>query len=164
MQSNMDRIDRILGNGKYRHYLELNKDAETGRIFCRHDMGHFLDVARIGWILVLEEGLPIEKETVYAAALLHDIGRHLQYAEGVPHEKASAALALEILKECGFDDKETDVIIRAIGKHRDRNAEKEENLNGILYRADKASRTCFCCEAEAMCDWKQDKKNKRILY
>jgi len=160
----MDRIDRILGNEKYRHYLELNKDAEKKRIFCRHDIGHFLDVARIGWILVMEKGLSIEKETVYAAALLHDIGRHLQYAKGIPHEKASAGLAPEILKECGFDDKEIDVIVEAIGKHRDKSAANEENLNGILYCADKASRACFVCEAEALCDWKQDKKNRKILY
>lgn len=164
MQSKMDRIDKILENKKYCHYLELNKKAEAERIFCRHDMGHFLDVARIGWILVLEKGLSIEKETVYAAALLHDIGRHLQYAEGIPHEKASAALAPEILQECGFDDKETGVIIEAIGKHRDKSVAEEENLNGILYCADKASRPCFACDAERMCDWKQDKKNKRILY
>ena len=160
----MERIDRILGNEKYRYYLELNKDAEKERIFCRHDIGHFLDVARIGWILVLEKGLLLEKEVVYAAALLHDIGRHLQYAKGVPHEKASAELAQEILKECGFDDKETDVIVEAIGKHRDKSVAGEENLNGILYCADKASRACFSCEAETLCDWKQDKKNKKILY
>jgi len=160
----MERIDKILRNEKYRHYLQLNKEAEAERIFCRHDMGHFLDVARIGWILVMEKGLPIDREMVYAAALLHDIGRHLQYAEGICHEKASAGLAPEILRECGFDDKETSVIIEAIGRHRDRNAAKEENLNGILYCADKASRACFCCEAEALCDWKQDKKNKRLLY
>ncbi len=160
----MERIDRILGNEKYRDYLRRNQQEEQERIFCRHDMAHFLDVARIGWILVLEENLPIEKEIVYAAALLHDIGRYLQYREGQPHEKASAKLAPEILKECGFDENETDIIIEAIEKHRDKNVQGEENLNGILYRADKAGRPCFACDAEKLCDWKQEKKNKKIRY
>lgn len=160
----MERIDRILENKKYQNYLRLNRQEEKERIFCRHDMGHFLDVARIGWILVLEEHLPIEKEIVYAAALLHDIGRYLQYREGQPHEKASAKLAPEILKECGFNESETDIIIEAIEKHRDKNAQEEENLNGILYRADKASRPCFACDVENLCDWKQGKKNKKIRY
>lgn len=160
----MERIDRILEHKKYRNYLGLNQKEEQDRIFCRHDLAHFLDVARIGWILVMEESLPIKKEIVYAAALLHDIGRHIQYREGYPHEKASAGLAPEILMECGFDQKETDEIIEAIKKHRDKNVEDEKNLNGILYRADKASRACFICDAEKLCDWKEKKKNGKIRY
>ena len=40
-------------------------------------MAHFLDVARIGTIIALEEGLKLDWEWIYAAALLHDceIGR-----------------------------------------------------------------------------------------
>ena len=39
-------------------------------------MVHFLDVARIGTIIALEEGLKIDREWIYAAALLHDCGKH----------------------------------------------------------------------------------------
>lgn len=44
------------------------------RIFCGHDMGHLLDVARLAWIFNLEANQEISKERIYAAALLHDIG------------------------------------------------------------------------------------------
>ncbi len=49
--------------------------AEEGRRFCHHDMGHFLDVARLAMIFNLQQGLSVSKEMIYAAALLHDIGR-----------------------------------------------------------------------------------------
>ena len=103
----MDRIDRILAHALFREYLEKNREAEKDRIFCRHEMTHFLDVARIGRIINLEEGLGVAEELIYAAALLHDIGKHLQYSQGIPHEKAGAELAPEILRDCGFDEKET---------------------------------------------------------
>ena len=64
-------------------------------------MVHFLDVARIGTIIALEEGLELDREWIYAAALLHDCGKHEQYENGTPHEQASARIAPEILKDCG---------------------------------------------------------------
>ena len=57
----MDRIDRIMGHPVFVENLQKNKAAETGRDFCRHDMVHFLDVARIGTIISLERGIPIDK-------------------------------------------------------------------------------------------------------
>lgn len=160
----MERANRILENQKYKEYLRKNQAAEEGRIFCCHNMEHFLDVARIACILNLEEELQISKELIYATALLHDIGRHVQYADGTPHEKASAKLAKEILADCGFEEGERQEILRAIRKHRDAEVAKEKSLAGIIYRADKASRACFACEAEALCDWKAEKKNRRLRY
>ncbi len=160
----MERIDKILKHDLFISCLNKNKTAEKDRIFCRHDMTHFLDVARIGRIINAEEGLGIEAELIYAAALLHDIGKYLQYAEGVPHELASAQLAPGILSDCGFDRKETDVIIDAVRGHRDEKSADERNLRGLLYRADKLSRACFCCPAEGGCDWKDGKKNLRLQY
>lgn len=160
----MERVGKILNHDLFMQYLRMNEEAERDRTFCRHDMGHFMDVARIAWILNLEENLSIDRETVYVAALLHDIGRHVQYADGTPHEKASARLAAPILKDCGFDDKETSVIISAIETHRDSSIALQRNLNGILYRADKASRACFACKAEKECNWKENRKNKSILW
>ena len=81
----MDRVNRILHNPKYRECVEKNRKYEEERIFCRHDMSHFLDVARLSWIENLEKGLGIEKELIYAAALLHDCGRFRQY-EDAPQE------------------------------------------------------------------------------
>ena len=77
--------------------MEQIRVLEQDRIFCRHDTTHFLDVARIAYIENLENGLGLAKEEIYAAALLHDIGRHLQYTRGIPHEQASAMEAEGIL-------------------------------------------------------------------
>ena len=38
----------------------------------------------------MEDQLPLDKEIVYGAALLHDIGRDRQYEEQIPHHQASA--------------------------------------------------------------------------
>ena len=115
-------------------------------------------------LLNLEERQGIDKELIYAAGLLHDIGKHRQYSEGVPHEKASAEIAPAILQDCGFDEKETDVIINAILAHRNSTSAEAGGLTGILYRADKASRACFCCKSERECNWKEGKKNLTIKY
>lgn len=144
--------------------LSRNQEAEKDRPFCRHDLSHFLDVARIGMILNLREQAGVEEELLYAAALLHDIGRYVQYADGTPHEQASALLAPGILSDCGFTDKETGDILRAIERHRSPEAAAERSLAGLLYRADKASRACFACRAEADCNWKKEKKNLRIQW
>lgn len=160
----MERIDKILNHDLFLHNLEKNMQAEADRRFCRHNMVHFLDVARIARIMNQEESIGIDNEIIYAAALLHDIGKHRQYAEGIPHEKASAEIAPVILKECGFDDKETGVIIEAILNHRYKGVAEERNLNGLLYRADKASRSCFACEAEGECNWSKEKKNLNLKY
>ena len=67
--------------------------------YCRHGMEHFLDTARIAYIRSLEETIPVSKDQIYAAALLHDIGKWQQYEDGTPHEIASARIASCILKD-----------------------------------------------------------------
>lgn len=160
----MERIDKILKHDLFLYHLRENEAAEVQRRFCRHNMVHFLDVARIAMIINLEENLGLDREWIYAAALLHDMGKHIQYKDGTPHEEASAKIAPQILMDCGFDEKETGVIIGAILSHRDASVTEEKNLKGVLYRADKASRACFACEAEADCNWKEGKKNLQIKY
>lgn len=160
----MERVNRILHHKRYQEYLGKNMMAEEERRFCHHDMGHFLDVARLAMIFALQEGLSLQEEMIYAAALLHDIGRWRQYEDGTPHEKASALLAPEILAESGFTEEEAGQILTAILDHRNAAVRQDQTLSGILYRADKMSRSCFCCEAEAECDWKGDKKNLVLQY
>ena len=75
-KSGMDRVNRILHNPKYRECVEKNRKYEEERIFCRHDMSHFLDVARLSWIENLEKGLGIEKELIYAAARPMSLPEH----------------------------------------------------------------------------------------
>lgn len=160
----MDRVNKILEHRLYREYVHRNEKEEENRQFCRHGMTHFLDVARIAWHLNTEEHAGIDKELIYAAALLHDIGRHLQYTDGVPHEQAGVLLAPPILEECGFEKKETEVILSAIAAHRDESVSGRSSLDGILYRADKLSRPCYWCGKEADCNWKQEKKNMKLQY
>lgn len=160
----MKRVNKILENSTYQEYIRKNKAAEVDRIFCCHNMEHFLDVARIAQMMNLEEGLGLSKELIYATALLHDIGRHVQYADGTPHEVASVKLAEDILEECGFGKKAKAEILRAILEHRNKKIAKEKSLAGVIYRADKASRACFACDAEELCNWKKAKKNLKIVY
>jgi HD superfamily phosphodiesterase len=122
-------------------------------------MTHLLDVARLAWIFNLEEHLDIEKERIYAAALLHDIGRHIQYLEGTPHQEAGVPIAVQILKDCGFTEEEQAEISEAIARHRDVSVRDTKTLAGLIYRGDKASRACFGCRAEKECDWSREKKN-----
>lgn len=160
----MERINRIVRNQTFQEHLRKNEAAETDRIFCRHDMGHFLDVARIAMILNLQEGLGISVDLLYGAALLHDIGRHEQYETGMPHEEAGARIAPGILAECGYSAEEIREIGEAIALHRDSETEKRADLAGILYRADKTSRPCFACKVSSQCNWKAVRKNQEIRW
>ena len=98
----MERVNRILQHEAFKWHMRENEEAEKERIFCHHDMVHFLDVARIAMILNLQEGVGISQGVIYGAALLHDIGRHEQYKDGTPHETASARIAPDILADCGY--------------------------------------------------------------
>ena len=89
----MERVNQILQHAEYLKNIAKIEECESERIFCKHDITHFLDVARIAQILNLKEELHIPEELIYATALLHDIGRHIQYIEGTPHEKASLFLS-----------------------------------------------------------------------
>ncbi len=162
-KSNMERVQRILAHPFYKECVSAIATYEKDRQFCGHDMVHFLNVARIAMILNLKENKkPIRKDVVYAAALLHDMGRHIQYETGRDHAEASAELALRVLGECGYSEKETARIVEAIANHRNKEVKKGSDLKGILYRADKASRACYSCPVEAECNWKKSKKNMTL--
>lgn len=168
----MNRVNKILQHFKYKEYVAKIEEYEKDRIFCKHDMGHFLDVCRLAEILYLQEdveqrsldGQRTFTEWIYAAGLLHDIGRWQEYENGIRHEIASANLAPEILEECGFNQEEMEGILLAIKEHRNSQVKEEKSLSGILYRADKMSRPCFACKAEQECDWDLQKKNMEIIF
>ena len=157
----MSRIDRIIQNPQYVDTLKRLQVLETDRIFCRHDISHFMSVARLMWIEVLEQQLPVDREVVYAAALLHDIGRVAQVEHGIPHEQASAEFAQQILPDAGFNEEELSEVTAAILSHREDCSVNE--LGKILYQADKRSRDCWCCSASNLCNWPDEKKNKGIF-
>lgn len=89
----MDRVNAVICHPLYLEYYHRLERAEKERIFCRHQMSHLLDVARIAYIRNLEKGYGFRKDVIYAAAVLHDIGKALQYEEKVPHEIAGERIA-----------------------------------------------------------------------
>lgn len=159
----MERVTKILKHPTFTACLAKIRELEKDRIFCGHDLNHFLDVARIAVIINAEESSTVSKELIYGAALLHDIGRHEQYLYQKAHHEASAEIAEGILKDCGFGKEEIRQIRDAILAHRAPD-QKDSVLADILYRADKLSRPCFCCDAEASCNWSQEKKNLVLRY
>lgn len=158
----MERINQISDHPLWRLHITQLKEAEKNRIFCKHGIDHLLDVARIAYIENLEQNCGISKEMIYAAALLHDIGRFLQYSQGMSHEEAGVKLAEKILKDCSFNQEEREEIISAIASHRRVQTKQEQNLAGLIYRADKLSRMCTFCPAFLECNWSEEKKNKKI--
>lgn len=157
----LPRSARILSHPEFQKAIKKLEEYEKDRIYCRHNMPHLLDVSRIGWIMILEQGLPVSKDIMYAAGLLHDIGKGIQYENGTPHNVSSAQLARPILQDCGFNPDETDLICKAILNHR-RPCREPEALIQVLYAADKASRACYACHACRDCDWSDQKKNLTI--
>jgi len=160
----MERVNKIINNSIYKNTYKLIEDYEKARIFCKHDMAHFLDVARLTWIFNLEENLGISREIIYVTAILHDIGKYEQYINKIPHEIAGIRIARSILNECEFNETENEIILSAIKTHRDVERMNCKNLNRILYRADKMSRSCFTCDAKASCNWNIKKMNLVIKY
>lgn len=182
----MNRFYRIREHKLYREAMETIDSREEDRIYCRHGFSHQIDVARISCLLLWEElegqtgAMSRElKDLVYGAALLHDLGRGMEYDGMMGHEEGSVLLAEEILRDCGYGQEEAGVILRAIASHRgDWKEETEEavdepsameltaagyladRLPGILYKADKLSRNCFLCDAKETCHWAEDKKNE----
>lgn len=158
-----DKINLIIENHSFQESLRKIENFEKQRVFCLHDMQHFLDVARIMYIMSLEKDLKIPKYLIYATALLHDIGRGEQYENSTPHHKASLEIAKDVLQRCKYEAQEIDEILEAIGNHSN-NTEKLNSLSHILYISDKLSRNCAKCKAIDNCKWPIEKRNLRITY
>lgn len=161
----MKRVNAILKAPLYRRCYARLEELEKERIFCCHQMPHLLDVARIAYILNIEQNLGLEKEVIYAASILHDIGKYAQYEDGTPHEQSGEKIASEILDslpdDAAFSEEEKRMILTAIRGHR-KLREDAKPLERLLYTSDKASRMCFACPAESECDWSVDKKNMEL--
>lgn len=170
----MERIRRVMEDPVFQQELAGIMELERERSFCGHGLEHLLDVARLSYIFNLEEQAGLDQECIYAAALLHDIGRGREYREGTPHHLAGVQLAGEILKKYGFEEEKQWEILTAIEEHRNSNPGSHEDcgtqtrsssrLAEFLRRADRLSRNCFCCKAAVECNWPQEKKNRVIRY
>lgn len=161
-QNKMEYVRRLIQETDYLKQMEQLEELETKRIFCRHGLNHVLDVARIAWVQVLEEKLPYEKEDIYLTALLHDMGRILEYREGIPHHEAGQKMAEVFLEQIGYPKEKGMQILTAIGEHRNKNKLNDDFIN-VINRADTISRNCFFCKASGECKWSEERKNKTII-
>jgi uncharacterized protein len=164
LKKETNRCHRIIRHPLYCSQMDAISADEKDRIYCGHDLQHALDVARIMRIYNAELALGISVDLIYGAALIHDIGRAVQYRTGIPHDRASAVLAEKILPECGFDETETRQIADAVLRHRENKngSDTSQTLGTLLCRADKESRLCFLCDAADTCKWPDTKKNRQL--
>ncbi len=159
----MQRIDAIVRDPLFQDSLSRIKKLEQDREFCKHTLQHFVDVARITYILMLESGQiqqfiedaglsgpETAKEVIYAAGILHDVARWREYESGVDHASMGASMAGEILERNGFTHEESRVITQAIFEHREQSIQMSR-LGEMLFRADNLSRSCHECSAQERC-------------
>jgi uncharacterized protein len=156
----LERFNKILSHGEFQYRLTQIERFEEHRTFCRHGYQHLVDTARVAYILVLENGLDIPKDIVYATALLHDIGRFDEYTKQIAHAKVTTS-TITILRECGYTGSEVVQIVEAIENHQKEPTEVK-TLSDVLYQADKLSRMCFNCQAIDECYWSTDRKNREL--
>ena len=160
----MDRVNQIWRHPVYQEHYKKIQELESERIFCRHTPEHFLDVARLMYIYALEEHLELPKELIYAAALLHDIGRYAQYEANLSHHQVGATIGRVLLENNGFSEDEINMICDAIMAHHTIEVDDNNPLKKLLYKADKLSRNCFACCEYDNCYWEADLKNTKIEY
>lgn len=161
MIQHMERIRTLLEHPYYRSCLQEIEQLEHDRIYCRHGLSHLLDVARIAALLAADRKASYPRDVIYAAALLHDLGRLKQYTTGQPHAEAGIAMAQDILQDTAFTPQEQAEILEAIGGHQTGAA--PDSLTQLLYEADEASRMCFACPAAETCYWPEERRNHTVL-
>lgn len=160
----MNRVNQIVDNADYMSYMKKIEESEKERCYCRHGFEHGLDVARIAYAYILERGeLLLSKEGIYAAALLHDIGRWVEYETGEDHAEVSARLALPLLEVCDFSSEDIQVIIKGIREHRRHHDRNLTLLGEALAKADNYSRDCRHCTMQKQCH-KFKPEMKQIWY
>ncbi|MBL4932316.1 HD domain-containing protein [Clostridium paridis] len=158
----MDRVNEILNSREYRILLNNIELLEKDRIYCKHNLEHFLNMARICYIINLERNLGFSKEIIYIIGLLHDIGRGEQYEKGTPHNEASYEIAKSFLDRMNFSFEEKELIKEGILGHR--RIQKTSPMASLIYEGDKLSRECYNCKATLGCNWDDSKKNLEIKY
>ena len=176
--------NRILADAQFRALMRKVEVLERDRIYCRHGIGHALDVCRIAWIRFGERNaghleaaqLPEYKDRIYCIGLLHDTGRCAQYETGENHAPAGARIAGEILSRIGYPADLTAEAVRIIGTHRGRLRTAElfdpaadaaplllsDEVELCIRHADQLARNCMLCPASDTCKWAADEKMDAI--
>jgi HD superfamily phosphodiesterase len=160
----MARVNQLIEHEDYISYMVRIDVLERERLFCKHGFEHGLNVARIAYAYLLEkEELLLPKESVYAAAFLHDIGRWVEYETGEDHAEASSRLALPLLEACRFSMEEIQVILKGIREHRRHPEDNLTLLGEALALADDWARDCRNCAVQAQC-YKYNQAMKQVMY
>jgi HD superfamily phosphodiesterase len=160
----MKRVNHLLIHPEFRALLAQIEAAEEGRPYCGHGLDHLLAVGRLMYLESLERNLAIPQALLYAAALVHDLGRAGEYQGTGPHQELGPQLAGPILSSCGFTSQEVALITEAITQHRSSWQGNRSQLGELLFRADKLSRPCYCCKAQATCNWPPEKRNQTLTH
>ena len=71
----MENTNRIYHSPAYGQYLKQLERLEADRVFCHHDLAHFLSVGRIAYILSLEQELSVSKDLLNTTPLLQHMAR-----------------------------------------------------------------------------------------
>lgn len=159
----LKRVQLILQDELFIEYINRNTHEGQEHPFCKHDLAHMIDVARIAYILVLENhdleyfvqaanlsGKMAAKEIIYTAGLLHDIGKWEEYDSGADHAAFGSQLVRDLLPRLNFNENEINIIARAVFEHRNIN-EEMSFLGERLHRADNLSRVCSQCSDKQYC-------------
>ncbi|MDA8442581.1 MAG: HDIG domain-containing protein [Peptococcaceae bacterium] len=147
----MERVRAIVSDLDYNNYLRMIAEAEVNRVYCKHDYHHALSVARLAYLQALEAAIDSTvalKPVIYAAGLLHDIGRWQEYLTGKDHALVGAHLAAPILEKHGFSGQEVGMIVTGISEHR---SPQVSWLGKMLATADDLCRECYRCESTDTC-------------
>lgn len=158
------RVNQILKHPLFTEYSHYNAQAEEKRVFCHHGLDHGIAVARIAYIYLLEQqDTSLSKEIVYAAGLLHDLGRWQEYKTGKDHALAGAELVKPIIQDAGFNAEELEIITQGIREHRLNPDVKMSSLGKALAYADDWARDCRNCQSKADC-YKYTQQMDEIIY
>lgn len=153
---------RLLRNKEFLERMRELEIRERDRVYCRHDFSHSMDVARLGYLYALEEGLALDKEQFYLTALLHDIGRIDEYRYGISHAEAGKKLAGEILLHIGYPAEKIPAILSAIGGHPGRCFCWKDGGRDPVRAFEKGGSKippCFACHAADTCKWSVERRN-----
>lgn len=159
----MKWTNALLNDPDYLNYLDQIQQAEKKRIYCHHQLPHLLDVARIAALLNCERDLGFTKDLIYLSALLHDIGRVVEYhTPSENHAQAGLHLAQDLLTNIQVPKEQQALILDSIAFHR-----SEGNVSSfaeLIREADHLSRPCLLCPAQETCYWPDAKKNFTLSY
>ena len=169
--------DRVLKHPEFLRIMNRIREQEAERIYCHHELEHALDVARIAWILFLEETVQTQsealdreermllKDELYVCALLHDIGRSAQYETGIHHSETGLIIAKEILTDIECPVEWIGAILEVLAGHHGRSKKTKASdldLGYYIGKADHDCRLCFFCEAKDSCKWGLEDRNMTV--